>query len=73
MEGSRRKDPIEFKRKVFQGGKCSGEELIYLHSNCKWVYPLFDKNFTCTSGRLAIADAPNFGDTYNPRKVVASD
>lgn len=51
---------------------CQDEGLIYQHSNGKWAYPLFDKNMECKSGVLAIAEAPNFDDTFDPKKGYLS-
>lgn len=62
----------EFKEEAALCKICRDEGLIYHHSNNKWAFPLFDKNLDCRSGVLAIAEAPNFDDTFDPKKGYLS-
>lgn len=60
------------KKEVSLCQACRDERLIYQHATGKWAYPLFDKNLDCKSGILAIAEAPNFDDTFDPKKGYLS-
>ncbi len=62
----------KFKEEASQCRICRRNGLLYQHSNRRWAYPLFDNNLECRSGVLAIAEAPNFDDTFKPEKGYLS-
>jgi len=47
---------------------CRDDNLIYRHDDGWWAYPLFHVEGTCRAGIVIVLEAPNFDDTFNPRK-----
>ena len=68
MGRSIKKKLIKFKEEASQCRICRDEGLLYQHSNRRWAYPLFDNNLECRSGVMAIAEAPNWKDTFEKGK-----
>ncbi|MDF1527392.1 MAG: uracil-DNA glycosylase family protein [bacterium] len=67
-----KKQLTKFKDDASKCQICREAGLLYKHENGKWAYPLFDKNLECRSGVLAIAEAPNEKDTFDPKKSYLS-
>jgi uracil-DNA glycosylase family 4 len=48
--------------------KCHEAGLLHVESPHQRARPLFQKNPTCVSGVMVVAEAPNWDDTYDPNK-----
>ena len=68
MSSITRKKLAKFKKEASRCTLCRPHQLVHQDTSGKWAYPLFDKNIECRSGVLAIAEAPNYDDTFNARK-----
>ncbi len=68
MSSNVRKKLARFKKEASYCTLCRPHQLVCQDTSGKWAYPLFDRNMECRSGVLAIAEAPNYDDTYNLSK-----
>lgn len=47
---------------------CRDRGLVFRHDDGRWGHPLFQKDATCPSRIVFVAEAPNLSDTFDPDK-----
>ena len=57
-----------FREEASRCTRCREHGLLYQHENGRWAYPLFHLESTCSSGIVAVAEAPNLDDTLDADK-----